>query len=947
MTEDTPIHIVLRVDMRDIEYSISYWSKLENYIWWSYHGGKALSEDNIKLLNENIDRFKSNFVYFCAEGGEYVKKARILGVDRRGIKNDKHVPTGWEEEAELWIKCDDFEDDNFESLKSLAFYSEPTKPYLRFDPSKKSYSFRNQNAVTMVVSKEIKPEKRFWRIALGEGSFFWDDCKKGEFVVIGWSTLGNLSNIRTLEELKNFYLKKEWGNAHQAGADCPQIWRFIKEIRIGDIVLVRRGQNTILGVGEVKSDYYIDYKRLSLESKKAYRDDVNKQDYSYIRDVKWFEGFPTEGIEISQQKDWIETINELKKEKVEQIFHELKGKGVNMAVNKDDEIKPTLDIFSHISSKGFYFPRETVTNYYLSLRTKPFVILTGISGTGKTKIAQLFAEYMCIESSKDLKTHDNLIAEFLEYKKQRHEYIKSRIEKQERFRKLFSVQSLENTSDSDFEKIIKEFIYYHGRIRFTGSWRSKLVEKDNLKILKTELIQFLENENTQPLESVIEKFLDSMPGGYKLFLTAVLHDYSPEKYIPYNDKIKERLQRVGLWDKSIETRGTFAEQYIEINKKALDFAKKYDMTTDDFDHFLWWVESKDYRVNSKIAQEVATKRYIFISVRPDWMDNRGILGFYNPLTEKYEATELIKLLLRAKKEYKEKGEHARPYFVILDEMNLAKVEQYFSDFLSCLESRTPDNPEGEPIILHNNPLDKDGNKIKLETEDFLGIPDKAKIPPNVYFSGTVNIDETTYMFSPKVLDRANVIEFNEVNLTHYFRNNSEDASQFTLKNEPVLSVYMPATKNIYNNATELEKYKEHLEKINQMLKPHNFHFGYRVVNEIGLYLKIAEEMVIDYQDKLDDAFDFQIRQKILTKFHGSRQKIEKPLQDMFMYLNGDSIEKQNLAQCIINEENGKLESWLTKDANSFNYSGKFPRSAAKILRMLKNLHEQGFTSYIE
>ena len=101
----------------------------------------------------------------------------------------------------------------------------------------------------------------------------------------------------------------------------------------------------------------------------------------------------------------------------------------------------------------------------------------------------------------------------------------------------------------------------------------------------------------------------------------------------------------------------------------------------------------------------------------------------------------------------------KPYFVILDEMNLAKVEHYFSDFLSIMESRTPDNPEGEPVILHN--------WEHSETKDGLLIPGKLHIPSNVYFTGTVNVDESTYMFSPKVLDRANVIEFNDVELEEY------------------------------------------------------------------------------------------------------------------------------------------------------------------------------------
>lgn len=851
-------------------------------------------------------------------------------------------------EAELWLKCDNFEEGNFNDLKSLVFFTNETKTYLKYDPSEKSYSFRNQNAVTVVIPKKVNSEKTIWRIALGENSFFWPDCRKGGFVVIGWSSLGDLSNIKNIEELKNIYLKKGWGNAYQAGKDCRQIWDYINNIKIGDIVLVRKGRSKILGIGEITSDYYVDFNKISLTSKESYDEEIDKQDYSYIRDVKWFENFPIDGVDISEQKDWIETLNKLKKENVEQIFNELEDLGVNMkniTEKKKLIIQPSKpDIFDFIYSRGFFFSKETVTNYYIALKTKPFVILTGISGTGKTKIAQLFAEYMSSQASKDFKTISNLIAEFREYKKQHSDNIKSRLEKEEKFQKSFSVENLKKISDYDFEILIKEFLFYHGRIKFNGSWRNKLLEKDNLKTLKKELTQFLENEGTQPFELIIEKFLDSMPGAYILFLTAVLHDYSPEKYLPYNDTVKERLQRAGLWDRSIESKETFGEQYIGINKIAIDFAKKHNMTTDDLDYFLWWIEEKDYRVDTMIAKD-ATKKYVFISVRPDWMDNRGILGFYNPLTEKYEATELIKLLLRAKKDYELNGENSKPFFVILDEMNLAKVEQYFSDFLSCIESRTPDNPDGEPIILHNNPLDRNGNKIILES-DGLEIPKNIKIPPNVYFTGTVNIDETTFMFSPKVLDRANVIEFNNVNLKHYFGNSPDDDSQFIIKNKSELMINLPATKNAYDNASYLEKYKTHLEEINDILKAHNLHFGYRVVNEIGMYLKNTEKIVVDYPNKLEDAFDLQICQKILTKFHGSRQKIEKPLQDLFTYLNGNPIE-QNLAQSIITEDNGKLKSWEEKNGEISNYSGKFPRFAAKILRMLKNLHEQGFTSYIE
>ena len=160
-----------------------------------------------------------------------------------------------------------------------------------------------------------------------------------------------------------------------------------------------------------------------------------------------------------------------------------------------------------------------------------------------------------------------------------------------------------------------------------------------------------------------------------------------------------------------------------------------------------------YMCQDKETQEERQSRYAFIPVRPDWMDNKGLLGYYNLLDEKYYSTPVLRILLEAK-DHPEK-----PYFIILDEMNLAKVEQYFSDFLSIMESRTTGDPRGEKLDLHSI------NEAK--TPDGDTIPENIHIPANVFFTGTVNVDESTYMFSPKVLDRANVVEFNQVDLKKY------------------------------------------------------------------------------------------------------------------------------------------------------------------------------------
>ncbi len=128
---------------------------------------------------------------------------------------------------------------------------------------------------------------------------------------------------------------------------------------------------------------------------------------------------------------------------------------------------------------------------------------------------------------------------------------------------------------------------------------------------------------------------------------------------------------------------------------------------------------------------------MFAAVGADWTNREPLLGYPNALLpDTYVVPEngALQLIIDAI------DNPDRPHFLILDEMNLSHVERYFADFLSAMESK-------EPVFLHS------GNT------EYNGIPPSITLPENLFIIGTVNIDETTYMFSPKVLDRANVIEF--------------------------------------------------------------------------------------------------------------------------------------------------------------------------------------------
>ncbi len=320
--------------------------------------------------------------------------------------------------------------------------------------------------------------------------------------------------------------------------------------------------------------------------------------------------------------------------------------------------------------------------------------------------------------------------------------------------------------------------------------------------------------------------------------------------------------------------------------------------------------------------EAAAQQIAFVSVRPDWVDNKGILGYYNILDEKYHSTKILDLLLRAK------GNPDKPYFVILDEMNLAKVEHYFSDFLSIMESRTNDNPAGEAIPLH--PCDS------ANTINGMEVPGEIHIPTNVFFTGTVNVDESTYMFSPKVLDRANVIEFNEVNLKEYSGSPTR-TENFFLKNPEVVDAFYDRSNSAFCRKDDyLHYFKQHesnneyLQDLAEILQEYNLHFGYRVVNEFGKFINLAQAELDEFN--IEDAVDIQIVQKILTKFHGTRAKLEKPLLNLFSFCYQETLPAS--------EE-------LLKKARSYDSAARFPRAAKKIAQMLNQLSIQGYASFIE
>ncbi|MCX6365343.1 MAG: hypothetical protein NTX57_01385 [Armatimonadetes bacterium] len=240
------------------------------------------------------------------------------------------------------------------------------------------------------------------------------------------------------------------------------------------------------------------------------------------------------------------------------------------------------------------------------------------------------------------------------------------------------------------------------------------------------------------------------------------------------------------------------------------------------------------------------------------MGNENILGYPNGLKPgEYIAKPALELILHAK-------DHPdTPHFLILDEMNLSHVERYFADILSAIES-------GAPIPLHRE---------TTMTAGELNVPPSVVLPENLFIIGTVNVDETTYMFSPKVLDRANVIEFRmaQSELTAFLsapKAPNLDALNGLGEGYGTAFVAVAKNKDITVPADVQEKFAAELALLFGLLQKHNAEFGYRVAYEAARFMHFYKELSGAPDDWFNDAMDAVIVQKLLPKLHGSRSKLE-------------------------------------------------------------------------
>jgi 5-methylcytosine-specific restriction endonuclease McrBC GTP-binding regulatory subunit McrB len=333
------------------------------------------------------------------------------------------------------------------------------------------------------------------------------------------------------------------------------------------------------------------------------------------------------------------------------------------------------------------------------------------------------------------------------------------------------------------------------------------------------------------------------------------------------------------------------------------------------------------------ADKVNGAMFELVTVGPDWTSPKRLLGYRTPFgklrhledgsetNESYEITNVVRLLLRASHPDVEEV----PHFLIFDEMNLSHVERYFAPFLSLMEAANVLDEKAGVALIDEQDIAliadllkaEDGESAEARAAEALMVDGRSfTIPSNVFFVGTVNVDETTYMFSPKVLDRAHVIELESQKPSTYLlgeaaRAGEEISVQQTLellqesitdreeqRNEfPNPAQVLDRIKDLGFTDEEVASIKRatarSLDGCYQLLLPVGFPFGYRIPKEVFAYLRVWISAAIlrgtakgAVLQQWPEALDRAVLQKVLPKIHGNKRTLGDSLRATAAFLSG-------------------------------------------------------------
>ena len=352
----------------------------------------------------------------------------------------------------------------------------------------------------------------------------------------------------------------------------------------------------------------------------------------------------------------------------------------------------------------------------------------------------------------------------------------------------------------------------------------------------------------------------------------------------------------------------------------------------------WDKDSEEYKAQKP-------RNFEMIQVKPNWHDSSELFGYVSRIDgERFIVGPFLKFMVKALKE------PDVPYFLCLDEMNLAPVEQYFAEYLSVIESRTvteDGSMETDPIVDFEStdayhslisqlfPEEKEEELKRLFLLKEGG--KRLSIPPNLIVVGTVNMDETTFSFSRKVLDRAMTIEMNEVDLWGGLSDRYEPIERQS--SETLIGTAVEG-RDVYTDYKEVcDTCLNYLQSVNEVLEETPFKVAYRTRNEVLLYVvnnlpynQSADGTTLPQEYVVARALDEITNMKILSRIEGDESKVRKDFLDSLVKTISEGL--ASISGRRYGAESVDSDEPVEKSV-----------SLAKLKEMTKKLEDSGYTSY--
>lgn len=750
-------------------------------------------------------------------------------------------------------------------------------------------------------------EVRYWIFSPGEQACRWDEMRDGGVMALSYSECGRDLREYVDEEAIRAEFKSSEGDDASYKNHVRALTDFLNVMRPGDLVFAKKGTKTFLGVGRVTGEYEFA---------------ANAPDYKHRRAVEWLK------VETIERDDAVARKTLTDVTRYGDLVRELcDAYGIGAATDAGatdwgcQDVRDWFDAFT---------PEKLKEDFaYFRSRMLWSRRVQGAIGREYAHIDELGAVMQ------ELKESPRPIGYYVS----------------EEFAKKCPEGFGKSTATDFLMKFHpNEYISFTGNMMdaldFLGLWPKDV--KREIDVCYNELV----GAATRIRNRMMELEIGRLPEGKKpeadyltvnefLWWTNEHKNLIKEK-IMANSYKKTEIKKVAQ-----QPIGDFSDFIKELEKDVADAGLKY--APDLMKRFVCAQLAKPFVVLTGLSGSGKTKlaeaftKWIgventvnIVPVGADWTNNEKLLGYPNALDSgKYVMpdTGVLKLMLDANEN------PDLPFFLILDEMNLSHVERYFADFLSTMEST-------DGIIeLYDSG--------KRYAEDGREIPPSFKFPKNLFVIGTMNVDETTYMFSPKVLDRAQVIEFrvSEKEMADFLaKPGNPKIDDLAGKGAAYAKAFLDLaaerkTKDI--GADEKEKFNELLiGKVDPKTKEYDglftslaklgAEFGYRSAIEMVIFIAYYLEACaygkltqsVDREKCLGEAIDAAVLQKLLPKLHGSLNRLGPVIDALIGKVSKPALQPAD------SEAEPKTEV-------------AYPLTYEKLQRMKLRVEKNGFTSFAE